>query len=180
MISSPNLRIDARGEWFRLKRLSRQRSSASESNLRCSREEWPACIGRRDNNLPRPILFFVAAKKNGSACSGYRTTRSAADSNFFAATENGFACSGSRDDDLPRPILIFVAAKKNGSACRDRIGDDLPRPILIFVAAKKNGSPAVHPQRQPKSRLRLVRCCSDSGFHGVNLGIATGFARVLA
>ena len=64
--------------------------------------------------------------------------------------ENGFACSGCRDNDLPRPILFFVAAKKNGS-------------------------PAVHPQRQPKSRLRLVRCCSDSGFHGVNLGITAGF-----
>ena len=56
-----------------------------------------------------------------------------------------------------------------------RRGNDFPRLILIFVAAKKNGSPAVHPQRQPKSRLRLVSCCSDSGFHGVNLGITAGF-----
>ena len=67
--------------------------SVSDSNLRSCKEEWPACSGYRDNDLPRPILFFVAAKKNGSACS----------------------CR--RGDDLPHPILIFVVAKKNGSAC---------------------------------------------------------------
>ena len=158
-----------------------------------------ACSSCCGNDVPRPILFFVAAKKNGSACSG---------------------CRG---NDLPRPILFFIAAKKNGPpaaaiaqrgpwpiliflrqqrmvspaaavattrsvsdsnlrsckeewpACRGRRGNDLSYLILIFVAAKKNGSPAVHPQRQPKSRLRLVRCCSDSGFHGVNLGITAGF-----
>ena len=40
-------------------------SSASDSNLRCGKEEWPACYDRRDNELPRPILIFAAAKKNG-------------------------------------------------------------------------------------------------------------------
>ena len=40
--------------------------------------------------------------------------------------------------------------------------------------------PSVHLQRQPKSSLRLVRCCSDSGFHGFNLGIAARITRVLA
>ena len=50
--------------------------------------EWPACYGRSGYDLPRPILFFVAAK------------------------ENGFACSGRRGNDPPRPILIFVAAKE--------------------------------------------------------------------
>ena len=65
---------------------------------------WPACYGRRRNDLPRLILFFVAAKENSSACSGRSS------------------------DDLPRPILIsvataetgppaeFVSAKKTGSA----------------------------------------------------------------
>ena len=52
-----------------------------------------ACSSCCGNDVPRPILFFVAARKNGSAC------------------------SGSRDNDLPRLILFFVAAKKNGSAC---------------------------------------------------------------
>ena len=50
--------------------------------------EWPACYGRRGNDPPRPILFFVAAKENGSAC------------------------SDRRGNDPPRPILIFVAAEK--------------------------------------------------------------------
>ena len=53
--------------------------------------EWPACYGRRRNDLPRPILFFVVAK------------------------ENSFACSSRSGGDLPRPILIFVAAKENGT-----------------------------------------------------------------
>ena len=47
---------------------------------------WSACYGRRRNNGPRLILFFVAAK------------------------ENSTACSGRSGDDLPRPILISVAA----------------------------------------------------------------------
>ena len=200
LISSPDLLIDARGEWFRLQqllrqrcsasdsilrsrkeewfrlqRLSRQRSSASESNFRRCKEEWPACRGRRGNDLSHLILIFVAAKKNGSPCSGYRTTRSAADSILRSCKEEWLACIGRSGDDLPRLILIFVAAEKNGSACSGCRDNDLPRLILIFVAAKKNGPPAVHPQRQLKSRLRLVRCCSDSGFHGVNLGITAGF-----
>ena len=70
--------------------------------------EWPASYGRRCNDLPRPILFFVAAKENGSACS-----------------------SGG-DNDLPRPILIFVAAKENGPAYGSRCGNEFPRPILIL------------------------------------------------
>ena len=51
---------------------------------------WPACYGRRRNDLPRLILFFVAAKENSSACSGRSS------------------------DDLPRPILISVATAENG------------------------------------------------------------------
>ena len=49
--------------------------------------EWPACYGRSGNEVPRPILIFFAAKKNG------------------------FACGGRSGNEVPRPILIFVAAK---------------------------------------------------------------------
>ena len=56
-----------------------------------SKEEWPAYVSRGGSDLPRPILFFDAAK------------------------ENGFACYGRSGNDLPRPILIFIVAKKNGS-----------------------------------------------------------------
>ena len=42
--------------------------SVSDSILRCCKGEWPACSGRRGNDLPCPILIFAAAKKNGSAC----------------------------------------------------------------------------------------------------------------
>ena len=62
--------------------------SASDTNFRSSKESGSACYGRGCNDLPRPILIFVAAEKNGFACS----------------------CRGC--NDLPRPILIFVAAEK--------------------------------------------------------------------
>ena len=74
-----------------------------------------ACSSCCGNDVPRPILFFVAARKNGSACRGRRGNDLPRPILiFFAATENGFACSGCRDNDLPRPILFFVAAKENG------------------------------------------------------------------
>ena len=89
---------------------------------------------------PCPILIFVAAEKNGSVGSGYRTTRSAADSILRSCKEEWLACIGRSGDDLPRLILFFVAARKNGSACSGSRDNDLPRLILFFVAAKKNGS----------------------------------------
>ena len=73
-----------------------------------------ACSGCRDNDLLRPILFFVAAKKNGSPAAAVATTRSVSDSNLRSCKEEWPACRGCRDNDLPRPILFFVAAKKNG------------------------------------------------------------------
>ena len=58
--------------------------------------EWPTCYGRSGYDLSRPILIFVAAKENGSACCDRRC------------------------NDPPRPILIFVAAEENSFACSDR------------------------------------------------------------
>ena len=55
-------------------RPSRQQPSASDSNFRSGKEEWPACYDRRDNGLPRPILIFVAAKKNGPPATAVATT----------------------------------------------------------------------------------------------------------
>ena len=66
---------------------------------RC-RGEWFRLLCRGGNDFPRPILIFVAAKKNS------------------------FACSRRGGDDLPRPILISVVAKKTcpaycGRCCSD-------------------------------------------------------------
>ena len=47
-----------------------ERSSVSDSILRCCEEKWPACYAHSGSNLPRPILIFVAAKENGFACYG--------------------------------------------------------------------------------------------------------------
>ena len=38
-------------EWFRLQRPWRHRSSASDYNLRSRKGEWPACSGRRGNEV---------------------------------------------------------------------------------------------------------------------------------
>ena len=62
--SDSNLRC-RKGEWFRLQQSSRQRSSASDSNFCCRKGEWPACSSRCGSNLPRPILISVATKENG-------------------------------------------------------------------------------------------------------------------
>ena len=72
--------------------------------------EWPACYGRSGIDLPRPILIFVASKKNGPPAAAVAATMSAADSNFCCC------------DGRLRPILISVAAKENGSACNGRGG----------------------------------------------------------
>ena len=131
-------------------------------------------LGNRCKVFPVYTLFRASIldfrPRLGNRCKGgmvsptaaVATTRSVSDSNLRSCKEEWPACRGCRDNDLPRPILFFVAARKNGSACSGCRDNDVSRPILIFVAAKKNGPPAVHPQRQPKSRLRLVSCCSDS------------------
>ena len=58
LISGPNLRITA---GFRLQRLLQQRTFASNSNFRRVKEEWPACCDRSGDDVPRPILIFIAA-----------------------------------------------------------------------------------------------------------------------
>ena len=52
-----------REEWFRLQLPWMQRFSAYDSNFRSGKENGSACYGRGCNDLPRPILIFVAAKK---------------------------------------------------------------------------------------------------------------------
>ena len=58
----------------RLLRPSRQQPSASDSNFRSYKEEWPACYDRCGSNLPRPILIFEAEKKNGPPATSVATT----------------------------------------------------------------------------------------------------------
>ena len=135
----------------RLQQLLRQRCSASDSILRSRKEEW--------FRLQRPS----------------RRRSSASESNLRSRKEEWFRLQRLSRQRSSASDSILRSCKEEWPACNGRRGNDLSHLILIFVAAKKNGSPAVHPQRQPKSRLRLVSCCSDSGFHGVNSGIAAGF-----
>ena len=79
LISGPDLRIDAAPSSWRLRtvrllRPSLHRPFASDSNFHSCKEEWPACYDRRDNGLPRPILIFEAAKKNGPPPTTVATT----------------------------------------------------------------------------------------------------------
>ena len=83
----------------------------------CS-EELPACSARRGNDLPHPILIFVAAKENGFACSG----RGGYDVRvrFYSSLPQrrmvppAVVVAATRSAS----VLFFVVAKKNGFACR--------------------------------------------------------------
>ncbi len=139
LISRPDLRIDAAqsswrgGEWPACYGRSHQ-PAASDTNFRC-------CDGRL-----RPILIFVAAKKNGPPAASVATTifrvrfhsslprkkmarlqrllrrrSSASDSILRCRKESGSTCSVCCDDNFPRPIQFLDAAKENGSACRPQL-----------------------------------------------------------
>ena len=115
-------------------------SSASDSNLRCGKEEWPACYDRRDNELPRPILIFAAAKKNGPTAADVAATSSVSVSNFPSSKEEWPACSGRGSNEVRIRFKSSLRQRRTASlqlAWQQR----LPRPILIFEAAKKNGPP---------------------------------------
>ena len=69
LISGPDLRIDARFSPETAQRLHRFLISYTDLRIDATENSF-ACSARRGNDLPRPILIFVAAKKNGSACNG--------------------------------------------------------------------------------------------------------------
>ena len=117
-------------------------SSASNSNLRCGKEEWSAYSWRGSNDILRPILIFAAAKKNGPPAAGVAATTSAADTKFLCGNREWFRLQRLWRRRVPRPILIFAAAKENGFAYSGRSSNEVPRPILFFVDAKENGPPA--------------------------------------
>ena len=73
LISGPDLGITAAQSLWRWRIVPPAAAvaatrSASDSNFRSCKGEWPACSGRRRNGLQHPILFFVAAKENGFVC----------------------------------------------------------------------------------------------------------------
>ena len=74
LISGLDLRIDARGEWFCLQQLLRQRCFASDSILRSRKEEWFRLQRLSRQRGPCPILIFVAAKKNGPPAAAVAAT----------------------------------------------------------------------------------------------------------
>ena len=100
---------------------------------------WPACYGRRRNDLPRLILFFVATKENSIAC---------------------YARSG---DDLPRPILISVAATMLLLQC-DLFRLQLSRGVQAGTGCHKGG--IFLSKKPPEWHLSLPqqRYTSDSNF----------------
>ena len=90
--------------------------SASDSILRCCKEERPACYDRCGSDLLRPILFFVVAMT-------FRIR-------FYSSLPQRRMARLQRPSPQrgPRPILFFVAAKENSFACSSRSGGDLPHP----------------------------------------------------
>ena len=69
LISRPDLRIDARFSPETAQRLHRFLISGPDLRIAAAENSF-ACSDRSGNALPHPILIFVAAKKNGSACNG--------------------------------------------------------------------------------------------------------------
>ena len=69
LISGPDLRIDARFSPETAQRLHRFLISYTDLRIDAAENSF-ACSSRCGSDLPRPILIFVAAKENGSACNG--------------------------------------------------------------------------------------------------------------
>ena len=134
----------------RLQRPSRQRSSASDSNFRRRKEEWPACSGRSSNELTRPILIFVAAKKNGPPADR-RYATAALIRDFMPKLEN--RCKVLPGNAIFRALILDFRPRL-GNRCmvlpgnaifRASILDFRPRlgnHCSIVVAAVGNGPPA--------------------------------------
>ena len=126
--------------------------SASDSNLRCRKEEWPACSSRRGSDLPHPILIFVAAKKNGSACSGRSSSDEVRIRFYSPLPRRRMVSPADRNFPTAASILDFGARLEN--RCRVFHGNAFQRASILdfearlenrcsaFAAAAKNGPPA--------------------------------------
>ena len=100
-------------------------TSASDSNLRCCKEEWPACSGRGSNEVRIRFKSSLRQRRTASLQLTWQQRLPRPILIFFAATENGSACYGRSGLRGPHPILIFLAATENGSACSWRSDNDV-------------------------------------------------------
>ena len=98
----------------RLQRPWRQRTYTSDSNFRRRKEEWPACSGRGGNELTRPILIFVAAKKNGPPADR-RYATAALIRDFMPKLEN--RCKKTLENDLSAAVIPDFRPRL-GNHCR--------------------------------------------------------------
>ena len=141
LISSPNLRIDARFSPFTRSCVHRFLISSPDLRIDAAENSF-ACYGRSSNEVPRPILIFVAARENSSACSG-----------------------------------------RGGNEVRVRFHSSLPRRRMVPPAERHYPTAAMIPDFRGQTWKSLQGmpgisppACSDSGFQGVNLGIAARFS----
>ena len=137
--------------------------SASDSNLRCRKGEWPACSDRRGNNLPRPILISVATKENGFACNG----------------RGGYEVRVRFHSSLPRRRMVPPAERhyptdasildfeaRLGNHCRFLPGNALQRAVILDFRPRIGNHCMVFPGTIPKTasildfRPRLRNRCS--------------------
>ena len=82
LISGPDLRINARFYPFMPSCVHRFLNSSPDLGIDAAENSF-ACYGRSSNEVPRPILIYVAAKGDGFACYGrLRHRHEATDSNF--------------------------------------------------------------------------------------------------
>ena len=73
-----------------------------------------ACSRRGGDDLPRPILFFVAAEKNGPPAAAVATTILASDSNLRCRREKWFRLQ----NGLAAKVILDFRAKP-GNRCKD-------------------------------------------------------------
>ena len=117
----------------RLQRLLRRQSSASDSILRCLERKWPACSVCCDDDLPRPTPFFVAAKKNSSACRTPLASIAASILDFKAKLGN--RCKETlKNSQTAASILDFRA--RLGNRCKVFLGNSLFRASILDFKAK--------------------------------------------
>ena len=149
----------------RLQQSLRQRSSASDSNLRCHEGEWPACSSRRGCDLPRPILFFVAAKENGSACSSRSSDEVRVCSILRCREEERFRLQSATNPRLHRFLI-------SGSNLRIDAGFSPETPSSVHRFLISGPDLRIDARFSPETAQRLHRFLIS----GLDLGIDARFS----
>ena len=147
---------------------STAKRSASDSNFPCGKEEWPACSGRSGDDLPRPILIFFAATKNGPLAAAVAATIFRVRFKFSLRQQRMVSPADRRRKVRAASILDFKP--RLGNHCRFLPGNDLQRAAILDFRGVNLGIAACFARKSPLA-------CSDSGFQAQTWESLQVFAR---